>query len=273
MNKRFSTYQLFALLSGCCLAATSCSKTPDGVLKEKKMQYVQRDMVMAEGMISQNPSEYDTQEKKEALYKSVFKKHNTTEAEYDSSLMWYGKNLDIYMKVIDRISDDLKAIDKQVQEELKIVPQGPTRTDSVDIWNKRTNLKFIARDGGNRYAFQIKPTSQYPSGSSFVFAAKVYGVSPKMNEYPILKISADQTDTIVSVRDTIKEDGIVKLILKTIPTKQIRSVFGNISISGNDTIDYKIMMDSINVYRYNYGKLPEETTVPTLTEEEEIPAL
>jgi hypothetical protein len=224
-------------------------------------------MVFAEGLISQNPSDYDTQEKKQALYDAVFRKHNTTEAVYDSSLMWYGRNLDVYMKVIDRISEDLKKIENEVNDEIKNASQEPSRTDSIDIWPLRRSYDFIARNGGNRLAFDIKPISNYPSGSSFVMAAKVYGVSSKMAYPPIIKLSAEQNDTIITVRDTITEDGVIKLILKTMPTMQIKRVFGDIHISGLDTIDYKIIMDSVNIFRYNYGKL--DTDKPTIEEVEE----
>jgi hypothetical protein len=98
-------------------------------------------------------------------------------------------------------------------------------------------------------------------------AAKVYGVSSKMAYPPIIKLSAEQNDTIITVRDTITEDGVIKLILKTMPTMQIKRVFGDIHISGLDTIDYKIIMDSVNIFRYNYGKL--DTDKPTIEEVEE----
>lgn len=267
MRKSSYTYRALVSILFCCLLV-ACSKTPDGVLKEKKMQYVQRDMVFAEGLISQNPNEYNTPEKKQALYDAVFRKHNITEAVYDSSLMWYGRNLDVYMKVIDRISEDLKKIESDVNDEIKNAPQGPSRTDSIDIWPLRRNYNFTARNGGNRLAFDIKPVSNYPSGSSFVMAAKVYGVSSEMAYPPVIKLSAEQNDTIITVRDTVKEDGIIKLILKTVPTMQVKRVFGDIHISGLDTIDYKIIMDSVNIFRYNYGKLDMDK--PAVEEEKPI---
>ena len=62
------------------------------------------DMQMAETIINDDPYTYGSFCQKNALFQSVFKKHNLTQAEYDSSLIWYGKNIDIYMIEIGRAS-------------------------------------------------------------------------------------------------------------------------------------------------------------------------
>ena len=93
------------LLLGALLAG--CSKVPDGILSEKKMQAVQTDMQLAEAMISLDNKGFPDNAHKEALYQSIFRKYKITQAEYDSSLVWYGRNLDIYMKVYDRVLADL----------------------------------------------------------------------------------------------------------------------------------------------------------------------
>ena len=46
------------------------------------------DMQMAETIINDDPYTYGSFRQKNALFQSVFKKHNLTQAEYDSSLIW-----------------------------------------------------------------------------------------------------------------------------------------------------------------------------------------
>ena len=46
----------------------ACSKVPEGVLSEKKMQAVQTDMYLAEAMIHLNPTDYPDPAYKEALF-------------------------------------------------------------------------------------------------------------------------------------------------------------------------------------------------------------
>ncbi|MDR3266488.1 MAG: DUF4296 domain-containing protein, partial [Tannerella sp.] len=79
-----------------CIAA-SCSRVPNNVIPEKKMRNVLYDMQMAEAMVENEFEKYRTSEEKQKLYDAVFAKHKITQAKYDSSLIWYGENMDLYM--------------------------------------------------------------------------------------------------------------------------------------------------------------------------------
>ena len=63
-----------ALLATTLLAA--CSKVPDGILSEKKMQGVLTDMLLAEAMVNVDYNTYKSDTMKLALYESVFRKHD-----------------------------------------------------------------------------------------------------------------------------------------------------------------------------------------------------
>ena len=63
-----------ALLATTLLAA--CSKVPDGILSEKKMQGVLTDMLLAEAMVNVDYNAYKSDTMKLALYESVFRKHD-----------------------------------------------------------------------------------------------------------------------------------------------------------------------------------------------------
>ena len=69
-----------ALLATTLLAA--CSKVPDGILSEKKMQGVLMDMLLAEAMVNVDYNTYKSDTMKLALYESVFRKHDITQAVY-----------------------------------------------------------------------------------------------------------------------------------------------------------------------------------------------
>ena len=58
-----------ALLATTLLAA--CSKVPDGILSEKKMQGVLMDMLLAEAMVNVDYNTYKSDTMKLALYESV----------------------------------------------------------------------------------------------------------------------------------------------------------------------------------------------------------
>ena len=55
------------VVCGLLLGLSACSKVPDGILPEKKMQQVLKDMLVAESMISVDYEHYKTDTSKVAL--------------------------------------------------------------------------------------------------------------------------------------------------------------------------------------------------------------
>lgn len=250
MRYKLRTYG-FALIAAAALL--SCGKTPDDVLSEKEMQKVMTDMLIAESMISLDYSAYNADSMKMALYESVFRKHGITQAVYDSSLVWYGRNLDTYMKIYDRVYADL---DKQITAlgDVQMNTGMSSKEDSVDIWPRRPYLELYPKAVFNGVTFDIKPETSYASGSTFVLGMDVWGVNPKMRYVPEIRLSADQGDTTVVVNGKITRDGYYETVLKTLPTKRINRVFGYIRMDNTDTSYYKVYIDSLSLVRYNYGK-------------------
>ncbi len=260
------------------LLAVACSKTPRGVLSEKKMQAVYLDMQLAEAMINADNKGYAEVEKKEALYQAVFRKHKITQAVYDSSLVWYGANLDVFVRVYDRVLKDIA----QMQKDLGDIPADPgpvSNRDSVDIWNRRPSLLFEPGSPFNAVVFDIKPESSYLPGSIFVLDVDVWGIHAGMARYPEIKIHAEHADTTIVINDTIRQDGPHQTVLRSHATKRIRRVYGIIRMDNSDPYAYgKIYLDSIRLMKYNYGSFTEKSTTDTIpaatsAAEEKLPAL
>ena len=75
--------------------------------QKKEMKAVLIDMQLAEAMISTDYKKYSDDAEKKHFYQSVFRKHKIEQAVYDSSLVWYGRNLDVYMQVYDLVLAEL----------------------------------------------------------------------------------------------------------------------------------------------------------------------
>lgn len=233
-----------------CLAA--CSKVPDGILSEKEMQRVVKDMMIAQSMTSGDSKSYPDNETKLALYEGVFRKYGITRAQYDSSLVWYGRNLDIYMKVYERVLADL---DKDIKALGDVqADAGPvSNRDSVNIWPRRPYLILHPEALFNGVVFDSRPETSYSSGSVFALGMQVWGLHKGMRHLPEVRLSADQGDTTVTVNERIGRDGYHEIWLKTLPTKRVKRVYGYVRLD-NSASDYaKIYIDSLSLIKYNYG--------------------
>lgn len=244
---------------------TTCSKVPDHILPEKKMQEVIIDMHLAESIISSDYKRYNNDSIKKVLFNSVFTKHGISQADYDSSLVWYARNLDIYLQVYDRAKIEIENEIKDLGDvQAKAAPS--SNQDSIDVWPRRSSVELTPKALFNGVVFDISPDVSYSSGSSFVLGMKVWGLKEGSSYYPEVRISANQGDTIITTNQTIKKDGYQEIILKTLATKQVKQVYGYIRLDNADSTYYKVYLDSINLMKYNYGR-DVSTAVPkdTLT--------
>ena len=235
------------------LMMASCSKVPDNILSEKKMQAVLADMVIAEALSNIEVKTFKTDTMKLALYESVFRKHNIPRALYDSSLVWYGQHLDIYMKVYERVERDLDNRAKTLGD-VQADAAPSSNQDSVNIWPRRPSLTLSPKSVFNAVTFDIKPEKNYSSGSIFVLGMNVWGLNPKSKYKPEVHISTMQSDTTMVVSKTIDKDGYFEVTVRTKATKQVRRVYGYIRMNHVDSTYNKIYIDDIKLMKYKYGK-------------------
>lgn len=87
------------------ITISSCSTRPSNVLGRDKMYDVHRDIKIMESYLN---ASYNIPDSTKLLYyESVFSKHNITRSQYDSSLVWYGKNIHLFSPVLDKLADEL----------------------------------------------------------------------------------------------------------------------------------------------------------------------
>ncbi|MDR1116313.1 MAG: DUF4296 domain-containing protein [Tannerella sp.] len=253
--------------------AASCSKVPDHIISEKKMRAMLYDMQIAEAMVETNYETYKTGDERQTVYDGVFSKHHITQAEYDSSLVWYGENMELYMRIYKLV---LKDINDNIASMGDIKPNplsgDVSAKDSIDVWIYNRNFTFKPERVFNALTFDIAPQKPYSSGSSYVFSLSVWGVSPNLKHRPKIRINAVHADTIISVNKDITGDGYYEAILKTVATKQVKRVYGHIVINDSDALYHRIYIDDIRLMKYNYGSkaltAPQTDSLPLLSAEQ-----
>lgn len=94
------------LLAGGLMA--SCGhKKPEGTISEKKMVSLMVDMQLAEAYANNEYTGGDFREKKKALAKGILEQHGVSQEELDSTLSWYGRNLDDYSKLFEKVDKEI----------------------------------------------------------------------------------------------------------------------------------------------------------------------
>ncbi|MDR2121180.1 MAG: DUF4296 domain-containing protein [Tannerella sp.] len=243
---------------------------PEGIISEKKMKDILVDMQMAEEMTTTDPLVFRDNEEKNALYKSVFRKHHVTEADYDSSLVWYGRHLDAYMRVHKAA---LAEVQKRIDALGDVAPESVSESnrDSLDIWNFRRYYELSPRMLDNMIVFDIEPGGgAYSSGSAFVFGVNVWGITPQMTKPVEIRLRTVSDDTVYTASRTVYENGYCEMILKVSPVKKTQRVYGYVRPDGKADAYRKIYLDRIRLIKYRYGSpaLEEENDKQDMTDGE-----
>lgn len=88
---------------------SACTVRPHNVLSSKEMENVLYDLHRTEGILQAKGYGYNRDEENAGYYEAVLRKHGVTQAQFDSSLVWYTDNPRRFDKIYPKVIDRLKA--------------------------------------------------------------------------------------------------------------------------------------------------------------------
>lgn len=146
---------------------TACAPSrPKGILSMGEMEDILYDMHIAQSL-------FDDGEVKEndadiiMLRAEVLKKHEVTQAEWDSSFFYYCKNAnelhEIYTSLSDRLQQDVIAVGGQMESS-----SITDAADSTNIWNLESSIVLMQQAPYNQFSFTITPDSTFAVGDRVV---------------------------------------------------------------------------------------------------------
>lgn len=87
---------------------------PEGLLSQDEMVAVLTDIHLIEGARTGLVIMGDSVGGVNEHYKAFFEKHNVTQAQYDSSFVYYSKNPKIFDKIYERVIENLSVIESEI---------------------------------------------------------------------------------------------------------------------------------------------------------------
>ena len=145
------------LLSAAMMTACSPSR-PSGVLSEGDMEDILYDMHVAQAMSEGNNTETNVV----GLRAAVLKKHDVTQAEWDSSFNYYCRNTDllhgVYLRLSERVQNNVIALGGKVDG-----VQGE-EADTANVWNAESSFILMQQPPFNVMSYSIEPDSTFEDG-------------------------------------------------------------------------------------------------------------
>lgn len=244
----------------CCifllaLILTGCKvKRPNGVISEAKMENLLYDYHIAKAMGESLP--YNENYKKALYIEAVFKKHGTTEADFDSSMVWYTRNTEYLSKIYEKVNVRLKAQRDQINHLIALRDKKPhtsTPGDSIDVWAWQRSALLNNIPLNNKFTFVL------PSDTNF----KKRDILQWEINYHFLNNQVDSTNAAIMAMQIIYEnDSIYTSQLKKVTasgihhirlqsdTLIIKEIRGFIYYPQNKNMN-SVLTNNISLFRYH----------------------
>ena len=188
----------------------SCSPTlPSGILDEDDMTDVLVDYHLAQGMAEAQGDNTDINRYK--YIQAVFKKHRITEAEFDSSMVyWSGRAEEfthIYDNVVTRVQAQAERMGLESTDNQDQFASLTNEGDTANIWLGKDFACVVANAVQCVYSFTMKADSTFKVGDSFLWRFKTQFVGRSMNNEAIALLNFYyEGDTVASVNDLLRDN-------------------------------------------------------------------
>lgn len=246
---------------------TSCDKAPRYVIGESDMMELLVDIHQTEALIDMYPDKYASDSMKMLLKQSVFMKHHVTAEKFDTSMVWYSRNMsvysDVYDRVIKRLEDSRKDLDvksgKLIATAKKQRAAGRSYKDfgdTADLWTLGRQLVLTSNLGKRMLPYSIMGNSEMQLGDKYLL--RLRSLNNGSNVKAFIGVEYIDGSLTFTERPAMK-DGWNEFALQTDSLKKVRKVFGYIKfdVRSKRTICYvdSIMLLRVHLDRNSYDNI------------------
>ena len=250
----------FVLLLMVILAA--CDDRPKDVLSRGKMEDVLYDYHIMQGIINQLPAD-EREEKAQDYINAVYAKHGITEAQFDSSIVYYNR----HSKDLHKIYSNLKERYTAVNDEIQLVNGNndmmaifSTGGDTTNLWNSAKLLTLRNKPLLNHESFTIHADTSFRRQDQFILTLTPVFIKERREDYDIsLQVGLSVLYTNgkhIGTTRTINGNGTQQLTVKTDSENDIKSIAGFFYYKGKKTSRNLCLIDNISLIRM-HEKEPE----------------
>lgn len=214
------------------LILMSCNHRPKGVLSDKEMVDLIADMEVAEVYMQRYYPEYYNDSARDKAVQWVLDKHNISKAEFDSTMNWYGRNIDQYKELYVKVDKNL------AEKQRKIAGETETNDVATDLWPYSRHIYISSKGASSGISFSF-PSDDIQRGDRITWKLHLKGTS----EGNIMLGVDYENGTSSYISRTQNGNQRVEVTLQTDTATSVRRIFGVLNTANNR--DVPIWVDSI----------------------------
>ena len=235
--------------------ATGCKvKRPSEVLPESTMENLLYDYHIAKAMGDNLP--YNENYKKVLYTDAVFNKYGTTKAVFDSSMVWYTRNMEVLAKVYEKVSKRLKTQQNAINQLIAIRDKKPMTSapgDSIDVWAWQRMKRLTGMPTDDKLTFVLPSDSNFKERDTLIWKVR-YQFLENGPDTTLAALMAMQilfeNDSIISGTQKVVNSGIQSICLQSDTLGTIKEVKGFIYYPKEKT-PQTLVLDQITLMRYH----------------------
>ncbi|MDE6549170.1 MAG: DUF4296 domain-containing protein [Muribaculaceae bacterium] len=217
---------------------SGCSKRPKDILSEDKMVAVMTDIQIAEAYERNGDAhEYLNGRDRELIGRGVLMKHGVTVEEMDSTLAWYGRNMDEYSKLYKKIDAELN---KRQLKYARAAGESENEGSLADLWPYSRHFVLDQRSLTDGITANI-PVTEIALGDKLTWKMVVDGASSRN-----LTLGVDYENGTSDIYHISNKgfDKWVELSLQTDSTLAVNRIF---AIADFNNSTNRVLIDSIQL--------------------------
>lgn len=244
----------------------SCDKAPGYVIGESDMVDLLVDIHQSEALIDMYPEQFGSDSAKMLLKQSVFKAHNVTAEKFDTSMVWYSRNMAVYSDVYDRVIKRLEDSRNDYETKSgKVITathrRGGGRSykdfgDTADIWSLGRQLILTANMGKNILPFSYASNQETQLGDKYLLRLKSLSNNGNVNAF----VGVEYIDgSVTFIERLASKEGWNEFSIQSDSLKRVKRMFGYIKFDVRKKrylcyVD-SIMLLRVHLDRTSYGNI------------------
>lgn len=220
--------------------AAGCERRPKGVLSEGKMVDLLADMAIAQAYEESGASRALPDSVRRKLSESVLMEHGVDQATLDSTYAWYGKNVDKYYNLYDKVTAQLDKKRKKVGGNISTGVEN-------DVWMLPKHILFSPLGNSDLLVFEF-PGEAMQKGESLEWRMRL---SSDADAEVILGVDYEDGSTSLSSRKFRSERRILHSLVSD-TGKNVKRIYGSVKIPASAL---PVWLDSITMGRLPYDSL------------------
>jgi len=223
------------------LVAACAPSVPPQYIQPDDMEDILYDYHVAQAMVKIDRQSESQDFDKSLYFQTVLKKHGITEAEFDSSMIYYYSHLvrlkKIYTEVNERLADEAKQLGASVGE-IGRYSQYSTTGDTANVWTGATDVLLMPQPTMNRFDFTVKVDTSFYKGDSFMFQfMSEYIWQSGMKDAVVCIVTKYEGDSIIQTSNHVSVSGLLQIRIPANNEKKLKSMSGFVYLAPNGDAD------------------------------------